>query len=380
MPGSSFGRIFKVTTFGESHGRAIGCIVEGMPPNIPLHEDDIQVDLDRRRPGQSKVSTPRKETDTVEILSGVFDGLTTGSPIAMIIRNRNQEPSAYLDIKHKFRPGHADFSFLTKYGIRDWRGSGRASGRETATRVAAGALAKKILAHHGGRVVGFSSEIDGIKGESVDYDVIETPENIVRCADKKVMDEMIKRIEEARDDEDSVGGVVEVHALNMPSGLGDPVFDKMEARLAHAVMSIGAVKGFEVGIGFDCVDMRGSEFNDEFYMEDGRVRTRTNQSGGILGGISTGEDIIIRAAIRPPASIAKKQKTVNVDHKDDDIEVHGRHDPCITPRAVPVVEAMVAIALADALLIQQIYQQYHPPQDEIAEFMKKEWGGGSGNE
>ncbi|NQZ67142.1 MAG: chorismate synthase [Lentisphaeria bacterium] len=380
MPGSSFGTIFKVTTFGESHGRAVGVIVEGVPPNIEICEAEIQVDMDRRRPGQSKVSTPRKESDKIEIVSGVFDGKTMGPPVTLMIRNNNQEPSAYLDIKHKFRPGHADFSYFTKYGLRDWRGSGRASGRETAARVAAGSVAKKVLQHYGVSVVGFSREIAGIKAKSVDYDIIETPENIVRTPDLSVMDEMIERIQAAQKDENSVGGVVEVHVRNCPPGLGDPVFDKLEAKLAHGVMSIGAIKGFEVGIGFDCVGMFGHEFNDEFYMEDGRIRTKSNNSGGINGGISNGEDIIIRAAVRPPASIATEQDTVTVDKKDDTIEVHGRHDPCITPRAVPVVEAMVAITILDSLLFQEMYKQHRPSEEEMIEFMQKEWGGGSGNE
>jgi len=354
MPGSSFGRIFRVTTFGESHGRAIGCIIEGMPPNIPLVEEDIQGDLDRRRPGQSEVATPRQETDTVEILSGVFDGLTMGPSIALLIRNKDSRPSAYEDLKHKFRPGHADYSYLVKYGIRDWRGSGRASGRETATRVAAGAVAKKLLAAHGITVTGYVSELAGLKAERLEMDTIES--NIVRCPDPDKVDEMIARVIAARDAGDSVGGVVEVRVSGMKAGLGDPVFDKLEARLAYGIMSIGSVKGFEVGIGFACKDMNGSEFNDPFTIDEtGKVRTTTNNSGGILGGISTGEDVVVRAAIRPPASIAKKQQTVNWDKKAEDIEVHGRHDPSIAPRAVPVLEAMVAMTIADCLLIQDVY-------------------------
>ncbi len=371
MPGSSIGKIFRVTTFGESHGRAIGVIVEGVPPNLELTEDDIQYDLDRRRPGQSKVSTPRKETDTVEIVSGVFDGRTMGPPVAMLIRNRNADPSAYADFKHKFRPGHADYTYLAKYGIRDWRGSGRASGRETACRVAAGAVAKKVLAQFGVKIVAFSAEIAGVKATKVDYDQIE--ENIVRTADADVADAMIAKIDAAREAENSVGGVVEVRVHGCPVGLGDPVFDKLEALLSHAIMSVGAIRGIEFGAGFEVRDMLGSQYNDEFYTDGDRTRTRTNNAGGILGGISSGEDIVIRAAIRPPASIAQEQKTVTVDGNEESIEVHGRHDPCIVPRVVPVVEAMVAMVLADCLLVQQIYQQHHPSHEDTANFLKKDW-------
>ncbi len=353
MPGSSIGRIFRVTTFGESHGVAIGAIVEGVPPGLELCEADIQRELDRRRPGQSKVSTPRDEKDRVEILSGLFEGRTMGPPIALVIRNLNIDPSAYVPFKEKFRPGHADYSYQVKYGVRDWRGSGRASGRETACRVAAGAIAKKLLARHGVRLAGYSLEIAGVRAQTVDEAAVET--NIVRSPDPAVVEAMVARIEAAKAAHDSVGGVVEVVAHGVPPGLGDPVFDKLNARLAHAVMSIGAVKGFEIGVGFGCTGMRGSEYNDAFFMEAGQVRTRTNHAGGILGGISTGADLVVRAAIRPPASIAKKQATINRAGEDDSIEVTGRHDPCIVPRAVPVVEAMVAIVLADCLLLQEAY-------------------------
>ncbi len=373
MPGSSIGKIFKVTTFGESHGRAIGVIVEGVPPFMELCEADVQKDLDRRRPGQSKVSTPRKESDTVEIVSGVFDGRTMGPPVAMIIRNQNFDPGAYTTIKHKFRPGHADYSYLAKYGVRDWRGSGRASGRETACRVAAGAVAKKFLQSKGIDVIGFSQEIAGIKAETVDYDLIE--DNIVRTGDPRVVDVMIDKIDKARENEDSVGGVVEVHVKGCPPGLGDPVFDKLDATLAHAIMSVGAVKGVEIGVGFGCRTMRGSEFNDAFEMQDDEVVTATNNCGGIIGGISIGSDIVLRAAIRPPASISQEQQTINVDGEEEPIEVRGRHDPCIVPRVVPVLEAMVALAIADALLVQSIYDTHRCDPEEAAQFIKKEWKG-----
>ncbi len=371
MPGSSIGRIFRVTTFGESHGKAIGVIVEGLPPNLELTEADIQGDLDRRRPGQSKVSTPRQESDTVEIVSGVFEGRTMGPPVAMIIRNRNADPSAYADFKHKFRPGHADYTYLAKYGIRDWRGSGRASGRETACRVAAGAVAKKVLAQFGVKLTAYAAEIADVKGDNVDLEQIE--QNIVRAADPGVVDAMIARIDAAREAEDSVGGVVELRVTGCPAGLGDPVFDKLDAQLAGALMSIGAVKGVEVGAGFGVTAMKGSDYNDEMYIDGDRVRSRTNNAGGILGGISTGEEVVVRLAIRPPASIAQPQKTVTVDGEHEDIEVHGRHDPCIVPRVVPVVEAMAAIVLADCLLLQQVYQQHHPSQEEIVAFLRKDF-------
>lgn len=354
MSGSSFGRVFRVTTFGESHGSAIGVIVEGVPPGLEIRLEDIQHEMDRRRPGQSKISTPRRETDEVEILAGVFEGRAMGPPIAMLVRNRDQDPSAYAAIKDRFRPGHADYSYLAKYGVRDWRGSGRASGRETACRVAAGAVAKLVLAQRGIRIVGYSLEIDGVRAENIDLNSIEG--NIVRCPDAAKVEPMIARIEAAREAEDSVGGVVEVVASGCPPGLGDPVFDKLEAMLGHAVMSIGAVKAFEVGVGCGCAAMRGSDYNDPLYVEAGRVRTRTNNAGGIIGGISTGENIVVRATIRPPASIAQEQSTLNSSLEPDTIVVHGRHDPCIVPRAVPVVEAMVGIALADRLLIQQMYE------------------------
>lgn len=353
MSGSSIGKFLRVSTFGESHGQAIGVIVEGVPPGLPLTEADIQRDLDRRRPGQSKVATPRQESDTVRILSGVFDGRTMGPPVAMVIANRNQDSSAYEDFKDKYRPGHADWTYQAKYGRRDWRGSGRASGRETAARVAAGAIAKKLLASRGIRVVGYALEIAGVRVQSVDESVIE--QNIVRAPDLAAAEAMIARIDEARAAENSVGGVIEVVAHGVPAGLGDPVFDKLQAQLAHAVMSVGAVKGFEVGLGFASAGLRGSDYNDPYCMADSQVRSRTNNAGGILGGISTGEDIVLRAAIRPPASIAKRQQTVTVAGEDTDIEVHGRHDPCIVPRAVPVLEAMVALTLCDALLVQQVY-------------------------
>lgn len=374
MSGNSIGKLFTVTTFGESHGSGIGVIIDGIPPFMELSEADIQQDLNRRRPGQSKVSTPRDEKDKVEILSGVFDGRTMGPPVAMLIRNQNQDPSAYLNIKHKFRPGHADYGYYCKYGVRDWRGSGRASGRETACRVAAGAVAKKILAQRGVTITGFSREIGGIRAESVDLSIIE--DNIVRTADPSVVQPMIESIEAAGKSGNSVGGILEVVIQGCPAGLGDPIFDKLEAKIGQAFLSVGSVKGVEFGAGFAIAKMTGKEYNDEYAVNEGTVVTETNNSGGITGGISTGNNIVVRAAIRPPASIEQKQQTINVDGEEDEIQVFGRHDPCIVPRAVPVLEAMAAIVLADALLIQDAYEKYKCTEDEAAEFMKKEWQAG----
>jgi chorismate synthase len=354
VPGSSFGRILTLTTFGESHGPAIGVIVDGVPPGIALAAADIQKELNRRRPGQSAITTPRAEKDAAEILSGVFDGLTTGTPIALLIRNEDKRSGDYDNLKELYRPGHADWTYSAKYGVRDWRGSGRASGRETATRVAAGAIAKKILAARGATIIGFSREIDGVVAGRVDPEEIER--NLARCPDVDTAALMIQRIEKAKAETDSVGGVVEVIARGCPPGLGDPVFDKLEALLAHAVMSVGAVRGVEIGAGFSATRMRGSSYNDEPYVEEGRMLTRTNNAGGIAGGISNGMDIVVRAAVRPPASIARPQKTIDVKGSEVIVEIAGRHDPCIVPRAVPVIEAMVALVLADCLLMQSAYR------------------------
>ena len=350
MSGSSFGRIFRVSTFGESHGVAIGLIVDGCPAGIPLSEEDIQKDLDRRRPGQSDVTTPRKESDTVQILSGVFEGTTTGAPIGMMIPNTSQRSKDYSDIKDLYRPGHADFTFQEKYGIRDYRGGGRSSGRETACRVAAGAIAKKILEHHGTSILSYTTQVGDIRGQHFDASVIET--NPVRAADPEAVDAMVDLITQCRDDGDSIGGVVETRVTGLPVGLGEPVFDKCDAVISHAVMSIATLKGIEFGEGFAAATMRGSEHNDPFAIENGDVKIENNKAGGILGGISTGADIVFRVAVKPPSSISKSQKTVTKDKKATDVEVHGRHDPCICPRVVPVVEAMTALALVDLLFLQ----------------------------
>ena len=351
MAGNSFGNLFRITTFGESHGPAIGVIIDGVPPSLPLSESDIQVELDRRRPGQSNITTQRKESDKVEILSGVFEGMTTGVPLAMLIRNEDSRSKDYDNLKEVFRPGHADYTYYMKYGKRDYRGGGRASGRETACRVAAGAVAKKILSPHGVQITAYTLAVSGIYAKKKDLSVIE--KNLVRAPDMEQAQVMIQKIEEARKSGDSVGGIVEAVVKGCPPGLGDPVFDKLSARLAAALMSIGTIKGVEIGDGFETTKLMGSQSNDIFYTEKGKVRTKTNHAGGILGGISTGEDIIVRVAVKPPSSIAKVQDTITSAQEKITIQVKGRHDPCICPRVVPVVEAMIAVTLADCWLIQK---------------------------
>ena len=348
MSGSSFGKNFTVTTFGESHGAGLGVIVDGCPAGLLLSEDDIQAFLDRRRPGQSAMSTARNEADRVEILSGVFEGRTTGTPIAMLVRNTDQHSKDYSAIKDVYRPGHADFGYDEKYGFRDYRGGGRSSGRETIGRVAAGAVAAKLLSELG---ITFTTYVRSIGDVEIGtFDPGEIANNPVYMPDAKAAEEAMALVEKARSEKDSVGGVVECVIKGVPAGLGEPVFDKLDARLAQAVFSIGAVKGFEVGEGFAAARLRGSENNDAFRMSQDRVTKTTNHAGGILGGISDGDDIIFRAAFKPTPSIAQTQQTVNRDHKDTDIEIHGRHDPVIAPRAVVVVESMAAIVIADMYL------------------------------
>lgn len=351
MAGNTFGQLFRITTFGESHGAGIGVVIDGVIPNLELTEKDIQIDLDRRRPGQSKITTQRQEKDTAEILSGVFDGKTTGAPIAIFIRNSNQRSQDYSDIKDVFRPGHADYTFLKKFGIRDYRGGGRSSGRETAGRVAAGAIAKKILAKTGIKITAYTLSVGRITAKKINFDDIE--KNIVRSPDLDVVQLMIDEIESARKDMDSVGGIVEAVVQGCPVGLGDPVFDKLNAQLAHALLSIGTIRGIEFGDGFRATTLRASQHNDSFGVIGKKVSIKTNHAGGILGGISTGQDIILRVAVKPPSSIAQEQETVNTKLETVKIRVKGRHDPCICPRVVPVVEAMMAITLVDALFIQK---------------------------
>ncbi len=344
---NTIGQIIRATTFGESHGPAVGVVLDGLKPGIELNTADIQAELDRRRPGQSQISTPRTETDSVKILSGVFEGKTTGAPIAMVIENRDQDSTKYDIIRDLFRPGHADFTFWKKYGIRDHRGGGRSSGRETASRVASGAVAKKILSGRGVSIKAYSIEIANIKAESYDEQVIE--KNPVRCPDQSAAEKMQQAIIDARQQGDSVGGIVELKISGLPAGLGDPVFAKLDARLAGAIFSLGAVKALAFGDGFESARRKGSEFNDP--MKDNQFLS--NHAGGVLGGISTGQDIIIKVAVKPTPSIARAQDTVDIQGRSKKIKIEGRHDPCIVPRIIPVLESMAALVLLDAWEIQE---------------------------
>lgn len=353
---SSFGQLFRITTFGESHGGGVGVVVDGCPPRLSLDTEFIQKELDRRRPGQSKLTTPRKEADQVEILSGVFEGQTLGTPIGMLVRNKDPRPQAYEHMRDLYRPSHADYTYEAKYGIRNWQGGGRASARETIGRVAGGAIAQQILREAGaGEIVGWVSRVRDIEAD-VDADQVtrdEVDAQITRCPDEKASEEMIRQIDTARRDGDSLGGVVTCVARGVPAGLGEPVFHKLEADLAAALLSLPACKGFEIGSGFEGTRLTGIQHNDPFYSKDGRVRTRTNRSGGVQGGISNGETIFLRVAFKPTATIHKAQETVNTKGESVTLEAEGRHDPCVLPRAVPMVEAMVALVLCDHLLRQR---------------------------
>lgn len=356
MAGNTFGNLFTITTFGESHGKGLGVIIDGCPSGIPVNEEDIQKDLDRRRPGQSKIVTQRREKDQIQIISGVFEGVTTGTPIGMIIINEDQKSRDYAHIKDSFRPSHADYTYQAKYGYRDYRGGGRSSARETAMRVAAGSIAKAILKRIGVTVQGYVSQVGAIRIDDnpENHDLSLTESNIVRCPDLAKAAEMEELIMATRKKGDTIGGVVTCVVNNVPVGLGEPVFDKLQAELARAVMSINACKGFEIGSGFEGVKMNGSKHNDKFYTtESGEVRTETNYSGGIQGGISNGMPIYFRAAFKPVATIIQPQETINKDGEEVVIEGRGRHDPCVVPRAVPIVEAMAALTLVDYYLIQQ---------------------------
>jgi chorismate synthase len=348
---NSFGERFKILTFGESHGKAIGVVIEGVMPGLDFDLARIQKELDRRRPGQSELVSPRPEEDHVEVLSGVFEGKTLGTPICLLILNRHQDSKDYDALRDVFRPGHAGYAVLKKYGVRDHRGEGRLSGRETAARVAAGALAKGELAKEAIHVMGFTREIDGIRAKTVDFEEIE--KNPLRCPDKIAAEKMKKRVLMVKSRGDSVGGIVEVLARQVPSGLGDPVFRKLDAEIAGALMSIGGVKAVEIGEGFHVARMRGSENNDQM----NRQGFKTNHAGGILGGISTGQEIQVRIAVKPTPSIEKPQETIDIRGKERRISIHGRHDPCICPRIVPVAEAMVALVLYDALLRQRSLEE-----------------------
>ena len=355
--GNTFGQLFRVTTFGESHGGGIGVVIDGCPPKIDISEADIQRELDRRRPGQSKLTTQRKEEDRCEILSGVFEGKTLGTPIALAVRNKDARPEDYSEIADKFRPSHADYTYEAKYGIRNWQGGGRASARETIGRVAAGAVAKKILErlYPNFEVVAYVTQIHDITAK-IDRSTVkmkDVEKNIVRCADAAAAKRMMSLIEQVRDQGDSIGGLIECVIRGIPPGLGEPVFDKLDADLSKAMLSIPATKGFEIGSGFGATRMRGSQHNDPFVMRAGKIRTKTNKSGGVQGGISNGEDIYFRVAFKPPATIALQQKTVTSSKQQSELAARGRHDPCVLPRAVPIVEAMAALVLCDHALRHQ---------------------------
>jgi chorismate synthase len=353
---NSFGNLFRITTWGESHGGGIGVVVDGCPPRLALTEADIQPDLDRRRPGQSKIVTPRKEADRVQILSGTFEGKTLGTPISMWVRNEDQRPEAYSEMATKFRPSHADYTYQAKYGIRNWQGGGRTSARETIGRVAAGAIAKKLLRErHGVEVLAYVQQVQKIYAEidpnKVKFADIES--NIVRCPDTAAAEKMIRLIEKMRRAGDTVGGIVTGVARGVPAGWGEPVFDRLEADLAKAMLSLPASKAFEIGSGFSSILLTGTQHNDAFRSKGGKVFTTTNRSGGIQGGISNGETIYFRTAFKPVATVMQEQDTVDVNLKNTTLKARGRHDPCVLPRAVPMVEAMTALVLIDHALRQK---------------------------
>ena len=354
--GNTFGQLFRITTWGESHGGGVGVVVDGCPPRLALTEADIQPDLDRRRPGQSKIVTPRKESDTVQILSGTFEGRTLGTPICLAVKNEDARPESYSEMATKFRPSHADYTYVAKYGLRAWPGGGRSSARETIGRVAGGAIAKKILRErHGIEIVAYVKQVQrliaDIDPETVKFKEVES--NIVRCPDAAMAAKMIRLIEKMRQAGDSVGGIVECVARGVPAGWGEPVFDRLEADLAKGMLSLPASKGFDIGSGFGGITLTGTEHNDPFRMKGGKVRTTSNRSVGIQGGISNGETIYFRVAFKPVATVMHEQDTVSTDFKNTTLKGRGRHDPCVLPRAVPMVEAMAALVLVDHALRQQ---------------------------
>jgi chorismate synthase len=351
MPGNTFGTLFKITTWGESHGKGVGVVIDGCPPKMPLTSDIIQAMLDRRRPGKSSASTTRKEPDQAVIMSGVFDGMTTGTPVMIMVENKDAKSRAYSPYATLYRPGHGDISYMAKYGIRDWRGGGRASARETVARVAAGAVAKAIVEKHGISVRAYTLELGGIRADNMDMSSID--QNMFLCPDPVAAEKMAHRIETVKMQGDSVGGIVEIVASGVPAGLGSPVFDKLDAELARAVMSIGAVKGIEIGAGFEAARMLGSQNNDPI-TPDGFL---SNNAGGILAGISNGDNIVLRAAVKPIPSIAMEQKTVDIEGNQETISVKGRHDISAIPRINVVCEAMVCIVLADHLLQQKALEK-----------------------
>lgn len=352
MAANTFGEIFRVTTFGESHGVALGGIIDGCPAGLNIDLDFIQSELDRRKPGQSKIVTQRKEPDTVEFLSGIFEGKSTGVPIGFVIKNDNQKSKDYDHIKDSFRPSHADFTYTEKYGNRDHRGGGRSSARETVSRVVAGAIAKLFLKQHGVQITAYVSQVGALKLDKnySQLDLNKTENNIVRCPDEKMAEQMIELIDSVRKEGDTIGGVVTCVIKGTPVGLGEPVFDKLHADLGKAMLGINAVKGFEYGSGFQGLTLRGSQHNDAFYTENGKVKTKTNHSGGIQGGISNGEDIYFNVAFKPVATIMRDQSSIDKEKNDVTVSGKGRHDPCVLPRAVPIVEAMAAMVLVDHFL------------------------------
>ena len=354
MAGNTFGQIFRITTFGESHGGAVGVVIDGCPPRLSISESEIQAELDRRKPGQSSITSPRAEQDIIHIMSGISDGVTTGTPILLLAYNKDVKSEDYTDMKNLYRPGHADFTFQMKYGIRDWKGSGRASARETLARVAAGAIAKKYLREKlNVECVSYVEQVGDIKAH-IDFQKVQIQDvesNIIRCPDQGTAKKMIELIESVKAEGDSVGGVIRGVIRNLPVGLGEPVFDKLPADLGKAMLSINAVKGFDFGSGFGGVSMRGSIHNDEFYTDkEGITRTRSNHAGGTLGGISSGGDVYFRVAFKPVSTIMKKQNTVDVHGKEVLLHAKGRHDPCVLPRAVPIVDAMGALVVMDHYL------------------------------
>jgi chorismate synthase len=351
---NSFGTLFRITTFGESHGAAIGVIIDGCPAGLEIDEAFIQSELNRRKPGQSKITTQRKEDDAFQILSGVFENKTTGSPIAIHIPNTDQRSKDYSHLEKTFRPSHADFTYEAKYGHRDYRGGGRSSARETAARVAAGAVAKLLLKHHQITVQAYVSQVGSIQAPHyTNLDLSKTEDNMVRCPDAATAEKMISLIDDVRLSRDTIGGLVTCVIKNTPAGLGEPVFQKLHAALGHAMLGINAVKGFEYGSGFEGVTLRGSEHNDEFFNDGGKIRTKTNHSGGIQGGISNGEDIYFNVAFKPVATIMQDQASVDKEGNEVVVSGKGRHDPCVVPRAVPIVEAMASLVMADFLLLSR---------------------------
>ena len=355
MSSNTFGQLFRITTFGESHGAAIGVVIDGCPSGIEIDLEQIQHELNRRKPGQSNITSARKESDEFEILSGIFEGKTLGTPIGILIRNEDQKSKDYDYLKDTYRPSHADYTYEQKYGIRDYRGGGRSSARETVARVAAGAIAKQILASKGIVINAFVNQVGNIKLEKhyseLNFQNIE--KNIVRCPDETAAQQMIQAIEEVKKQGDTLGGTIQCVIQNTPVGLGEPVFDKLHAVLAHAMLSINAAHGFEYGSGFAGASKKGSENNDEWENVDGKIRTKTNHAGGILGGISTGEDIYFNVAFKPIATILKQQQSINSKGEEITLQNEGRHDPCVLPRAVPIVEAMAALVLVDFLLLSK---------------------------